>query len=430
MINEDFLYYIWQNRLLLKSDLRLTNGDQLEILHPGYRNFESGPDYFNARLRIDNMIWAGNVEIHTKSSDWYKHHHTGDLSYDNIILHAVQTEDVVIRRMDGSPIPTLVMNGCYPQQYVEQHAALLQSNSPFIPCSRQLHHIPSVKRAMVLDRMLTERLETRFNDLEEIYLQCGKSWPEAFYRILARAFGFKINAIPFELLVKSLPYEMLMRHRQQPEDLEAFLYGQAGLLPPQPSDPYAERLKRQYRFFRHKYHLQPLSPHLWKFGGLRPVNFPTLRISQFAQLHNNHEYLLDRIISSIELIDLVTLLDINASDYWYQHYRFGVSSESYAKKLGKDAIHTLIINAIIPFLFFYGRKQQIPILCDKAIYWMEKCPPENNRIIRMFQDAGWYAGNSGQTQGQLHLKKNYCDYKKCVNCGIGQQLLQQHAASN
>lgn len=180
-------------------------------------------------------------------------------------------------------------------------------------------------------------------------------------------------------------------------------------------------------FFRHKYHLHPLSAHLWKFGGLRPVNFPTLRISQFAALFNHHEYLLDRIINAIELTELAELLDITASDYWYQHYRFGIRSEPYAKKLGKDAIHTLIINAIIPFLFYYGKRRHQPLLCDKALYWLEKCPPENNRIIRLFQETGWYSQNAGNTQAQLHLKKLYCDVKKCVHCGIGQHLLQQYA---
>lgn len=429
-MQEEFLYFIWQQRLLLQPDLRLTNGERIEIIHPGYRNYESGTDFFNARLRIDGMLWAGNVEIHTRASDWHRHHHTGDLSYDNIILHAVAINDTDIRRLDGSPFPTLVMAGNFPSYYTENYRHLMEGHGKYLPCSAQLQETNELVRQQVLDRMLTERLESRFADLESIVAATDKRWPEAFHRLLGKSFGFKTNATPFELLTTGLPHELLIRHRDNTEDIEALLYGQAGLLPPHSSDPYAERLKRQYRFLRHKYHLQPLSAHLWKFGGLRPVNFPTLRISQFAALFNHHEYLLDRIINAIELTDLAQLLDVTASDYWYQHYRFGIRSEPYAKKLGKDAIHTLIINAIIPFLFYYGKRRHQPLLCDKALYWLEKCPPENNRIIRLFQETGWYSQNAGNTQAQLHLKKQYCDLKKCVNCGIGQHLLQQHATNH
>lgn len=425
-MREEFLYYIWQQRLVFGTELRLTTGERLEIIHPGYRNTESGPDFFNARIRIDGILWAGNVEIHTRTSDWFRHHHTGDLNYDNIILHAVEINDTEIRRQDGSLMPTFVMAGSYPSSYLERYRDLTEGLSEKLACSKFIGGISPIIREQVLGRMLTSRLESKFADLDILYQQADKRWPVSFYLLLARSFGFKTNSTPFELLARSLPWEAMMRHREIQEDLEAMLLGQAGLLPAVISDPYAERLKRQYRFFRHKYHLQPLSPHLWKFGGLRPVNFPTLRITQFAALHNHHELLLDRIIQATELTELVDLLDVTASDYWYHHYRFGVTSEPFAKKLGKDAIHSLVINAIIPFLFYFGRKQHQPILNDKALYWMEKCPPENNRIIRLFQEDGWYAAHSGHTQAQLHLKKEYCDFKKCVNCGIGQYLLHEY----
>ncbi len=425
MINEDFLYYIWQHRLLQSHLLKLITGEEIEILHPGHRNFESGPDFFNARLRIGGIVWAGNVEIHTKASDWYRHHHTGDLSYDNIILHAVEISDTEILRLDGSAMPTLVMQGKYPAHYLEHYYNLMQGASPFVSCSRQLTEVPLLDRSLVLDRLLTERLESRFEDLHKIHLLQEKRWPDSLYHLLARSFGFKVNAGPFEVLAKAVPYPLIARHRHKAEDLEALLFGQAGLLPVQSPEAYPERLKRQYRFFKNKYLLKPMSPHVWKFGGLRPANFPTLRISQFAMLHAGQDFLLDRIITAGEINDLAEILDVAASDYWYQHYRFGLPSDSYAKRIGKEAILTLIINAVIPFLFFYGRQQGLAFLCEKSLYWMEKCRPESNRIIRGWQDSGWEACNAGETQALLHLKKNYCDYKKCVNCGIGQYLLRQ-----
>ncbi len=421
MITEEFLYYIWQNRLITHHPLKLQSGEEIEILHPGYRNFESGPDFFNARIRIDGIVWAGNVEIHTRSSDWYKHQHEGDLNYDNIILHVVEIADAGIFRQDGTAMPTLVIQDRYPSSYRENYLDLIQGPA----CRRMLSGLPLFQRQQCLDRMLTEKLESRFEELNALYVQHEKKWPESFFQLLAKSFGFKVNAIPFELLAKTIPFSLFIRHRNNTEELEALLYGQSGLLPVASEEAYPERLKKHYRYLKHKYHLKGISPHLWKFGGLRPANFPTLRISQFAMLHTGEDFLLDKIISAIEIHEVARILDIMASDYWYQHYRFGLSSESYAKRLGKEAILTILINAIIPFLFFYGRKRHMPVLCDKALYWMEKCRPENNRIIREWQDFGWSAENAGQSQALLHLKKQYCDLKKCVNCGIGQYLLRQ-----
>jgi Protein of unknown function (DUF2851) len=423
-MKEEFLYYIWQNKLLLKDPLLLESGEKLEIVHPGIRNFESGPDFTNARIRIDDILWAGNIEIHVNSSDWFKHKHQGDLAYDNILLHVVHQNDKPILRMNGSALPTLVMREKYPLGYLYHYENLIQGSHSFIPCSQQFQEVPFIHIQSWLDRILMERLETRFDELNHIHKSSGQRWPVTLYRLLSKSFGFKVNAIPFEMLSSSVPYEIMLKHRQQIESLEALYYGQSGMLHTTVSDPYVERLKKEYKFFRTKYHLQSISPHLWKYGGLRPANFPTLRISQFSMLHYTHEYLLDKIIQTIELSDLVSLFDMGASDYWFHHFRFGLVSEPHLKKLGKDAILHLLINAIIPFLFFFGKSQGLQVLCDKAIYWMENCPPEKNKIIRSFEDIGFYISNAGQSQALLHLKKNYCDYKKCVNCSIGNHLLK------
>ncbi len=425
MINEEFLYYVWQNRLLQAEGLTLVSGEAVDILHPGYRNFESGPDFFNARIRIAGILWAGNVEIHTRSTDWFRHHHTDDMSYDNIILHVVDIADAEIKRLDGSVIPTLPVHDKYPPSYLHHYFELMQGVSPFVSCAGQVAAVPAHEKTFVLDRSLTERLESRFGDLDEIHRRNDKRWPATFYHLLARSFGFKTNALPFELLAQSIPYPIFMRHKHSVEDLESLLFGQAGLIPNFMEEAYPQRLKKQYRFFKHKYMLRGISAHLWKSGGLRPANFPCIRISQFAVLHAGRYHLLDSIISATELGELADILDIAASDYWYHHFRFGQSSASKVKKLGKEAILTLIINAIVPFLFYFGKKQNLNILTDKALYWIEKCRPENNSIVRSWQDIGWIAESAGQSQGLLHLKKHYCDYKKCVNCGIGQYLLRQ-----
>lgn len=423
-MREEFLYYIWRNKLLLKEPLLLEGGERLEIVHPGFQNFESGPDFRDVRIRIDGLLWAGNIEIHVHASDWYKHHHQGDLAYDNVLLHVVHSNDKPVVRINGSQIPTLVMQGKYPSDYLFHYENLLRGGHPFIPCGKQLIETPSLQIQNWLDRVLTERLELRFEELLDIHQKAEKKWAKSLYHLLSKSFGFKVNAVPFELLSKSIPYELMLKHRHQITSIESLYFGQAGMLNTPISDPYTLKLKKEYQFFRTKYHLKNNSPHLWKFGGLRPSNFPTLRISQFCMLHHTHEYLLDKIIQTIELADLVSLFDISATDYWYHHFRFGISAEPHIKKLGKDAILHLIINAIIPFLFFYGKTQHLPILRDKAIYWMEKCPAEKNKIIRSFEDLGFYSTHAGHSQALLHLKKNYCDEKKCVNCGIGNHLLR------
>jgi len=424
-MKEEFLYYIWQNRLMMNGPLILESGEELEIIHPGLRNFESGPDFYNARIKIGNILWAGNIEIHVHASDWKKHHHQGNLAYDNILLHVVQTSDLPIFRLDGSPMPTLVMQGKYPQEYYQHFENLMQGAHTFIPCGQQFSDVPDIHVNAWLERTLTERLETRFEELQVLHQKCDKRWVVSLYHLLAKAFGFKVNAVPFELLANVVPYDLMLKHRGQSEKLESIYFGQSGLLLQPSKDPYAERLNKEYKYFRTKYHLKSISPHLWKYGGLRPANFPTLRISQFSMLQSLNENLFDRILQTIEFSDLVSIFDVNASDYWYHHYRFGMSSEPQIKRLGKDGIQHLIINAVIPFLFFYGKVQHLPILCDKAIFWMEKCPPEKNKVIRSWENIGQYGLNAGRTQALLHLKKNYCDNKKCVNCGIGNYLLKQ-----
>ncbi|MBL7924776.1 MAG: DUF2851 family protein [Bacteroidia bacterium] len=424
-MQEEFLYYLWQYRLLYPSLLHLESGETLEVLHPGYRNHESGPDFFNARLRIAGLLWAGNVELHVKSSDWEKHGHRNDPAYDHIILHVVHGHDAELKRSDGSAIPTLVMDGKYPPEYLEHYKLLMQGAAEHVSCSRQLNEVPDQHKTLWLDRLLTERLESRFKEIDRMHLLGGKSWPQTFYRVLAKGFGFRTNALPFELLSQAVPYDLMLRHRHVPEELEGLYFGQAGLLPPGPSDPYAERLRKHYRYFRHKYQLSPLSAHLWKFGGLRPLNFPTLRISQFAMLHHSHEHLPDKVISAVTIEELYRVFDISVSDYWYHHFRFGSPADPLKKVLGRDSIRNLLINAVIPFLFYYGRRQHLQVLCDKALYWMEQLEPEKNRITRQWLESGWKARDAGQSQALLHLKKHYCDYKKCVNCGIGKFLLSQ-----
>lgn len=424
-MQEDFLYYLWQHKLLYADRIQLTNGESIRILHPGFRNNESGPDFANARLELNGLQWAGNVEIHVRSSDWKRHGHDSDMAYDNILLHVVHEHDAEVYRRDGSPIPTLEMKNRYPLRYLEHYEQLMQAPSTFVACASQLHDVPEIQRSTWTERLMIERLEQRTSGLRTILQESKGHWTQVLYRMLGRGFGFKVNAVPFEWLTQVVPYTLLQRHRERSEESEALLFGQAGLLPQHGGDPYTRRLAQQYSFQKSTYRLHALPEHLWKFGGLRPYNFPTLRISQFASLFRHNPNIQEHIVHAIAVNDVCAALEVQASDYWFHHYRFGVACTPVRKSLGQAGIRHLLLNAVIPYLFFFGKQQHLPVLCDKALYWMQSIPPESNSILQAWHQHGWKARYAGEAQALLQLKKHYCDLKKCVTCHIGKHLLKQ-----
>jgi hypothetical protein len=347
------------------------------------------------------------------------------MAFDNILLHVVHEHDAEIFRRDGSPIPTLEMKNRYPLRYLEHYEQLMQGPSAFIPCASQLNEVTPILRTAWTERLMIERLEQRTSDLRTILQESKGHWTQVLYRMLGRGFGFKVNAVPFEWLTQVVPYTLLQRHRHRLDESEALLYGQAGLLPHHGGDPYTRRLAQQYSFLKSTYQLQGLPEHLWKFGGLRPFNFPTLRISQFAALFQQNANIQEHIVHAIEVEDVYATLEVQASDYWFHHYRFGIACAPVRKSLGQAGIQHLLLNSIIPYLFFFGKQQHLPVLCDKALYWMQSIPPESNRILQAWKRHGWKAIHAGEAQALIQLKKHYCDLKKCVTCHIGKHLLKQ-----
>jgi hypothetical protein len=423
VINEEFIYYLWQNRLIKPGELRSVDGEEIEIIDPGTRNLESGPDFTGARIRIAELLWIGMVEIHVKSSDWIRHRHERDDAYQHVILHVVLNHDIDVRRKDGLVIPTLELQGKFPITLIDRYRNLLQNGHPEFPCAFQLNQIQPHQKKAWIDRMLAERLQVRFEEFDFIFQQQAKNWQSTFYRVLARSFGFKINSIPFDLLSLSIPFGIFTKSAHSLEDTDALLFGQSGLIPKTPTDTYTERLARNYERMRMRHLLTPMQAHIWKFGGLRPFNFPTVRIAQLSALITAHPNLSDRITGATGVKDLVQLIDSGTSDYWFHHFRFGDHSKPVSKRIGPEGIRQLLINAVVPFLFFQGKRRHLEVLCDKAIHWLEQCKPEENRVIRAWTDAGWSPADAAESQGLLHLKKTYCDEKKCINCHIGHQLL-------
>lgn len=420
---EEFLQYIWENKLFFSEKLKTTTDEFVEIIDVGKRNTDSGPDFFNAKIKIDKTIWAGNIEIHKKSSDWQKHNHQTNKAYNNVVLHVVEKEDSPVKRNNGEIIPTLILN--YPEQLQINYQNLLDAKT-WIACQNKFHKVDPVVLQLGFNRLMIERLENKTDEIMERLNLNKNNWNETFYQMLAKMFGFKVNAVPFELLAKSLSLQILSKHRNSLLQLEALLFGNSGLLNNQLlGDEYYLNLRNEYSFLYKKYRLKGVESHLWKFMRLRPGNFPTIRISQLAALIHRSHGLFSQ-ITEIENIDqLKGLFKIKASEYWNLHYNFNKHSKiNSIKRLGDNSINTLIINVVIPFLFVYGEKQNKPHLKNRALEFLEQLPPEKNSIINNWKKLGIETQSAFETQALLQLKNIYCEKKKCLNCQIGVKLVK------
>ena len=419
---EEFLHFIWENNLFEQNSLKTTDGDPVQILHPGKRNSNSGPDFFNARIKIGETSWAGNVEIHPKASDWFQHKHHLDKAYKNVILHVVEVPDGKVLRESGEELPTLVMN--YSRQYKTNFQKLLDAKT-WIACEDYFYKVNPVMLRLGFNRLMIERLESKTGEIVQKLKENNTNWNETFYQVLARAFGFKVNALPFELLAKAVPQKILAKHKNNLFQLEALLFGSAGLLNDELfGDDYYLELREEYSFLYKKYRLHAVEGHLWKFMRLRPVNFPTIRISQFAQLIHRSEGLFSKVTGIASPEEMRKLFKVQASEYWCSHYRFNKPAKQKTREMGDDSITILMINVVIPFLFVYGEHQNRDFLKNRALDFLEELPPEKNSIIRNWERLGVDARSAFETQALLQLKNVYCEKKKCLNCQIGSKLVK------
>ncbi|MBN2774085.1 MAG: DUF2851 family protein, partial [Prolixibacteraceae bacterium] len=385
------------------------------------KNNNSGPDFFNARIKIGKTLWVGNVEIHKHSSEWLEHNHQDDKAYNNVILHVVEKYDNPIFRTTGDEIPTLILN--YPERIRTNYKRLLFSKTK-IACEEQFHKIDLFAVKLGYHRLMIERLEYKTKEIMQRLSENNNNWNETFYQFLARIFGFKINALPFEMLAKSVPLNILSKHKKNIFQIEALLFGNSGLLNEQLlGDDYYINLRNEFSFFFNKYKLKGIESHLWKFMRLRPVNFPTIRIAQFAALIVKSEALFSKIIEIKRLEEIQNLFNVAASEYWDTHYRFNKKSNYNAKELGHTSINTIIINVVVPFLFVYGESQLRNELKDRALDFLEKLPPEKNSVIESWEKLGINVRSAFETQALLQLKNFHCDQKKCLNCQIGNKLV-------
>jgi len=423
-LKEDFLHYVWRFTKFNPRNLYTTDQQPLQILNPGIWNHHSGPDFKNGRIKIGSTTWAGNVEIHTKASDWNRHQHQSDPAYQNVILHVVYEADCDIRRDTGQLIPCLELKEYIDFNLLEKYDRLMQQDY-WIPCGQQSRLVPEIIRKNWLDRLLIERLESKIEQVAKMHLQTKQHWEATFFKMLGRYFGGKVNNQSFELLVQSIPIKLLWKYSAKQKELEALLFGTAGLLESTKAegDDYFTGLQQSYYFIHGIHQLAPLKTEIWQFGRMRPPNFPTIRIAQFAALVHQHPNLLSEVLQVENIGSLKALFTVQVSPYWDTHYVFGKASGHRNKTLGKGTIDSLLINAVLPFLYYYATQRANHTLMTRVLDWLEALPPEKNKIMEEWKRLEITPASAYDSQALLQLKQAYCNQKKCLNCAIGNSIL-------
>lgn len=422
VMNEALLQFIWQHSLYNASGLHTTMGEPLVVVWPGRVNTDAGPDLSEAKIKVGDTILVGNVELHVRTSDWHKHGHQNDAAYRNLALHVVFDHDAPAI---GGNIPTLELKGHIPAEVIARYSGLMHDAGK-LPCGTQHTVVREITKEGWMSRLLAERWEQKLADWDIMLSNSADDWRNLLYWRMAANFGFKTNATPFLMLARSLPLNVPTRHKDDLIQLEALFFGQAGMLDGDLSDDHPRALQKEYDHLRKKYKLKPIPAELWKFMRMRPVNFPTIRIAQFAALVHRSVHLFSQIIESHTVADIRPLLDVKASEYWDTHYRFDVAHEKpFPKALGKTSIENIIINTIAPIQFLYAARQGSADMQERALQLLETVPAETNHITTLWEEHDWKAENAAGSQALIQLYNNYCSRKRCLECTIGLNILKQ-----
>ena len=419
---EQLLHYVWKHKIFPLKELKTTTGQQVEVIDTGLANTDAGPDFFNAKLKLDGVLWIGNIEIHERSSDWFKHGHHADAGYNSVILHIASEIDTEISRSNGERIPQIQL--ICPEAVRTNYKELLETDS-YPPCYRIIPSLSPFTAHSWMTALQMERFEQKATLLNERLKRCQGNWEDAFFITLARNFGFGLNGDAFETWAHRLPFRAVDKHRNDLFQIEAIFFGQAGILEDSDGDGYYLRLKKEYTYLQHKFGLIPMDASLWRFLRLRPANFPHIRIAQLACLYHRAYGLLSRIMETETLQGVRDILKGGTSEYWLTHYTFGGSSPSRPKTLSNTSLDLLIINTVVTFLYAYGLHKGNRVLCARAGSFLEELKAENNYITRMWEQYGMKASNAADSQALIQLKKEYCDKKKCLYCRIGYEYLKR-----
>lgn len=421
-MKEELLHYLWKNGRFDQNNLQTTTGEIIHILKVGEHNFGDGPDFLNARIMIGDTVWAGSVEIHIKSSEWLAHQHQSSKLYQSVILHVVLDEDRIICRDNGLRIPCLELRNRFPKDILSVYEGLfLQSRK--IPCEGHLSVIHPLQQVSWLDRCMVERLEWRTAEMEVKLRELKGDWEELLHQLLVASFGQHTNKLPFQRLAELLPLRLMARYRDELENLEALWFGIAGFLDPPAADRYSARHFQRFSQMKLKHQLIEMPVNWWNFKGVRPSNFPTLRLAQLASFYFSNHFLLDKVLSLRSVREFEAMMQPKLAPYWDTHYAFGPPVKKKSRQLGRTQQYLTLINAIIPFLFFYGSSNGKPEFRERSLSFLEALPEEKNSIIQMWEGQGIKPENAAHSQALIHLKRNYCDKHRCLACAFGQVLL-------
>lgn len=424
-MNEAFIHYVWQCQYFSKIDLYANTGEAVHIFHPGMRNTDAGPDFLNARIRVGEIQWIGNVEIHIDSSSWLLHSHQHDESYDNVILHVVWKNDVAIKRRDGSLLPAIEIGNRVDEQLQLRYRQLFNSVD-VIPCADAIARVKPVLTFSTMDRMSLARLQAK---AEAVLAQLDRNrgdWSETCYQLLARNYGFRVNAEPFHQLSTAIPYKTLLKHLDKPLQVEAMLFGVAGFIDDNnEDDTYFNYLRREYDLLRQKYRLdhKEMKKIQWKFLRLRPANFPTLRIAQFAAAISTGQDFFSAFLD-LPPDEIAAMFSYAPSEYWQRHFHFGKRSAEKNGVMGVSSTGNILINTVAPVLAAYSVYKAEGRCMDKAIDILHSLPAENNNIIKMWAGLSMPARDAFDSQGLLQLYNHYCTRRRCLDCNIGASLVK------
>jgi hypothetical protein len=421
LITEKLLHFIWQFQYFNKAELQTEEGENLQILKQGNYNLNQGPDFSNGSVKIDNIILAGNIELHINASDWYKHHHTEDSNYSNVVLHVVWNNDKSVT-IAGKQIPTLVLQGRVAKTLLQRYELLLNETTS-IPCTSFLPALSEIGWMSWKERLAVERLEQKSKYILALFEESNHHWEEVFWWIIARNFGIKVNADCFESIAKTISINILAKHKHQIHQLEALLLGQANLLNENFEEDYPQMLQKEYKFYQYKYKIEEatIKP---VFLRMRPAAFPTIRLAQLAMLVHDSSHLFSKIKDIEDVKEVKQLLNVTANDYWHYHYQLDVATEYKPKNLGKQMIDNIIINTIVPILFAYGFFNKEQQYKDKAISWLQQITAEENTITKHWKQVNIQNSNAFDSQSLIHLTKEYCSKRNCLQCAIGNKIMK------
>ena len=420
------MQYVWKHRLWRSEDMVTNTGKKVRVVDPGLLNTDAGPDFFNAKIEIDGHMWVGNVEMHYRATDWKRHHHGSDKAYDSVILHVVAKDDAPVRRTNGELIPQLVLE--VSPQFNADYASLVGATIE-VPCATKIKQVPHLTIVEWVEGLAFERLHGKVERIHQLLDSFNGSWEDVCYVTLARNFGFGINNDAFERLARRTPLRLLGKHSDSVLQIEALLFGQAGMLDAQKPgmDSYYNQLCTEYAFLSNKFQLTPMEKESWKLFRIRPQNFPYRRIAMLAQFIEGGFRMMNRILEAEGEKEMRALFEVELSGYWIKHYTFGKPNERATATLSRSSIDIILINTVAPLLYAYGELTGNYEMTDKAIKLLEDLRAESNSIVSHFVAYGIDCPDALTSQALVQLKREYCDARKCIYCKIGHHLLSKAA---